>query len=151
MFEHVPWIVKVVQYYLGMPLASLLQKLGIEVTPEQLFPVHVVTSLLIILSVVVFVSIMKKRLSIYPSMMQYIVEGYVGFINSMVIDIIGEKGKKYLPCIGTLGVFILLSNLLGLIPGLASPTSNINITGGCAIFIFVYYHWQGIREQGIGK
>jgi F-type H+-transporting ATPase subunit a len=110
-----------------------------------------VLSLLIVIFLVIFFSIISRRLKIYPSMTQYILEAYVNFINSMVSDLIGEKGKRYIPCIGTLGIFILLSNLLGLIPGLASPTSNINVTGGCAIFIFIYYHWQGLKEHGLVK
>ena len=147
MFEHTPWIVEQVQHYLGIPLSTLLGNAGFKATPEQLFPSHVVMALIILFSLVLFLNIMKKKLTIYPSFMQYILEAYINFINSLVSDIIGEKGKKYLPCIGTLGLFILLSNLLGLIPGLASPTSNINVTAGCALFIFLYYHWQGFKEQ----
>jgi F-type H+-transporting ATPase subunit a len=47
-----------------------------------------------------------------------------------------------------LGIFILLGNYAGLVPGLMAPTSNINVTLGCAITIWVYYHIQGIRQQG---
>lgn len=151
MFEHIPWIVKIIQQHLGLPLCNLLATIGIRTTPEALLPTHLVLSLLIVLFLIIFFGIMKNRLKIYPSMLQYILEAYVKFINSLVTDLIGEKGKKFLPCIGTLGVFILISNLLGLIPGLASPTSNINVTGGCALFIFIYYHWQGLKEHGLIK
>ena len=50
--------------------------------------------------------------------------------------------------IATFGVFILLGNYMGLIPGLMAPTSSINVTLGCALTIWVYYHYQGIRENG---
>jgi len=149
MFEHVPWIVVIVQKYFGVPLCSLLGTYGLKTTPELLFPGHIVMAFIIVFFLLVFLGMMKKRLSIYPNLAQYFMESYVNFISSMVIDTIGEKGKKYIPCIGTLGIFILLSNLLGLIPGLTSPTSNINITAGCALFVFMYYHWQGIKEQGM--
>ena len=45
---------------------------------------------------------------------------------------------------------IWLCNLSGLVPGLMAPTSNYNVTLGCAITVWVYYHFQGIKEQGIG-
>ena len=46
-------------------------------------------------------------------------------------------------------MFILLGNYMGLVPGLMAPTSSINVTLGCALTTWVYYHFQGIREQGI--
>jgi len=151
MEEHIPWIVRIVQEYIGKPLSNFLMQIGVRISPEQLFPTHIVMALIVVIFLVIFLSIMKGRYSIYPSTIQHILESYVNFINSMLSDIIGEKGKKFLPCIGTLGLFILLSNLLGLIPGFASPTSNINVTAGCAVFIFIYYHWQGIKELGLLK
>ena len=60
-----------------------------------------------------------------------------------------RRGTQFLPLIATLGLFILLGNYMGLIPGLMSPTSSINVTLGCAITTWVYYHYQGIRAQGI--
>jgi ATP synthase subunit 6 len=66
-----------------------------------------------------------------------------------MLEYIGPKGPKYLPLVGTLFVFILLGNLMGLVPGLMAPTSNINVTLGCALTTFVYYQFQGFREQGI--
>ena len=48
-----------------------------------------------------------------------------------------------------MGIFILFGNLMGLIPGFMAPTSSINVTLGCAVTVWVYYHAQGIRSQGI--
>jgi F-type H+-transporting ATPase subunit a len=62
---------------------------------------------------------------------------------------IGPEGRNYLPLIATLGLFILLGNYAGLIPGLMAPTSDINVTVGCAITTWVYYHFQGFRKQGV--
>jgi F-type H+-transporting ATPase subunit a len=53
--------------------------------------------------------------------------------------------------VGSVGIFILCANLMGLIPGLMAPTSNINVTLGCALTVWVYYHVQGLREQGLLK
>ncbi len=46
-------------------------------------------------------------------------------------------------------VVILLSNLSGLVPGLMAPTTNLNVTLGCAVTVWVYYHYQGFKEQGV--
>ena len=70
---------------------------------------------------------------------------------AMLADYVGHKGPRYLAIVSTMFVFILSGNLMGLIPGLMAPTSNINITLGCALTVTVYYHLQGVREQGLGR
>ena len=67
----------------------------------------------------------------------------------MLEEWIGPKGRNYLPLIATFGIFILFGNYMGLVPGLMAPTSNINVTLGCAITTWVYYHFQGVKEQGV--
>ena len=62
---------------------------------------------------------------------------------------IGPKGRRFLPIVGALGAFILVGNYLGLVPGFMAPTSNINVTVGCALTAWVYYHLQGIMAQGL--
>jgi F-type H+-transporting ATPase subunit a len=58
---------------------------------------------------------------------------------------------KYLPFFGTLFIFILFSNLIGIIPGFESPTMAAPVPAGCAIAVFCYYNLMGFREQGVGK
>ncbi len=53
-----------------------------------------------------------------------------------------------MPLIATLGLFILTSNLLGLVPGLVAPTANMYTTIACAVIVFCYYHYLGVRKQG---
>ncbi|HXG51882.1 MAG TPA: F0F1 ATP synthase subunit A [candidate division Zixibacteria bacterium] len=64
--------------------------------------------------------------------------------------IIGRAGRKYVPFFATFFFFILLSNLLGLLPGFSPPTSNLNTTLGLALVSFVGYNVIAVREQGIG-
>jgi F-type H+-transporting ATPase subunit a len=66
-------------------------------------------------------------------------------------QIIGKDARRYFPVIGTLAIFIFFSNVLGLVPGFSPPTNNWNTTFACAFFVFVYYNFQGIRVQGLGK
>ena len=64
-------------------------------------------------------------------------------------DILGHRGREFLPLIGTLGFFILFSNLLGLVPGFLPPTDNLNTTVACALVIFVATHYYGVKAHGI--
>ena len=112
---------------------------------------HVWMALFVVLFCLIFFGYWKRKYNIYPTFVQQALEVYYRFVENLVRDMIGPGWKRYFPLIGTLGIFILLSNLMGLIPIFKSPTSNINVTFGCAITVFVYYHAQGIREQGLWK
>jgi F-type H+-transporting ATPase subunit a len=83
-----------------------------------------------------------------PGKLQIILEDVVSFLVGVLEDNMGPKGRKFLPLLGTIFVFILLGNLMGQIPGLGSPTSNINVPFACAITLWLYYHWQGILANG---
>lgn len=63
-------------------------------------------------------------------------------------QIIGKQGRKYVPFFATFFLLILLSNLLGLLPGFAPPTGNLNTTLGLALCSFIGYNVIGVREQG---
>ena len=64
--------------------------------------------------------------------------------------IIGKAGRKYVPFFATFFLFILFSNLMGLLPGFAAPTGNLNTTLGLALVSFIGYNIIGVREQGPG-
>jgi len=66
-------------------------------------------------------------------------------------DMMGPKrAKRYFPLVGSLSVFILFANVLGLIPGFTPPTSSWNITLGCAAVVFVMFNYYGFKEGGLG-
>jgi len=73
----------------------------------------------------------------------------VAAINNLAVEVIGKEGKKYTPFLGTIFVYILVSNFLGLVPGLKSPTSNLSIIIPIALLVFVMYNFYGIRKQGV--
>jgi F-type H+-transporting ATPase subunit a len=91
----------------------------------------------------------KRRL--VPGKLQSVLELIIEFFVGQLTEIIGPEGRKFLPMLGTVGLFIFCSNLMGLIPGLMSPTSKLNVTIGCALTVFVYYHYQGMKAQGFFK
>lgn len=73
------------------------------------------------------------------------VEGIVNLMESVM----GHDARKYLPLIGSLFIYIFVSNLLGMVPGINPPTSNINTNLACSLTVFVTYNVMGIREQGL--
>jgi F-type H+-transporting ATPase subunit a len=91
-----------------------------------------------------------KRLQSVPSGLQNFMEVVVGGIENMLVDTMGEHGRPFFPLIATLAVFILVSNLIGLIPGFYPPTANINTTAACAVVVFCATHIVGVKEHGAG-
>jgi len=75
-------------------------------------------------------------------------ELFTEMILQFLNDIIGHRGREFLPLIGTLGFFILFSNLLGLIPGFLPPTDNLNTTVACALVVFLATHYYGVKAHG---
>jgi len=150
--EHSLAIVDFVNRLLGKPVASFLALLGIEVKdPAHVIPDYIVMCFFVAIFLVLFLGLASRKRSLVPSKLQSVMEMIIETFEGLLTDIIGEQGKKYLPMIGTIGLFILFCNLIGLVPGLMSPTTKLNVTAGCALSIFVYYHWQGIRAQGFLK
>jgi F-type H+-transporting ATPase subunit a len=76
-------------------------------------------------------------------------EVFVGFWYGTMKDMMGpRRAKRYFPIVGSLACFILFANALGLIPGFVPPTSNWNVTMGCALIVFVMFNYYGFRENG---
>lgn len=72
-----------------------------------------------------------------------------GFIFNFADTAIGEKAKRFYPLFIGIFMFVLTGNLIGLIPGFISPTSNLSVTLGLALITFCFYHYQGLREHGL--
>lgn len=91
-----------------------------------------------------------RRLQLLPrggqGFVELVLEGILGFMERVM----GPHAKEHLPVIGGIVLFIVTSNLLGIIPGLFSATANINMTAGCAVTIFLYYQYIGFRRHGFG-
>ena len=90
-----------------------------------------------------------RRMSILPGRFQNVMEVIIGGFDSLLTDTMGHEGRKFFPLIATLGLYILTSNLLGMIPGFESPTANLNTTVSLAIVVFVMTHAVGIKVHGL--
>jgi F-type H+-transporting ATPase subunit a len=89
-----------------------------------------------------------RRMNMLPGKLQNAMEAVLGGFDDLLVETMGPEGRKFFPLIATLGLYILTSNLLGLLPGFESPTANINTTVSMAVVVFMMTHVVGIRIHG---
>ncbi|MBU4120440.1 MAG: F0F1 ATP synthase subunit A [Proteobacteria bacterium] len=89
-----------------------------------------------------------RRMNMLPGRFQNVMEAVLGGFDDLLVETMGPEGRKFFPLIATLGLYILTSNLLGLLPGFESPTANLNTTVSMAVVVFVMTHVVGIRIHG---
>jgi len=124
---------------------------------ELLAPLHISTAgadaiaytWLIIITLALLSVLATKALTAVPGGLQNFMEVVVGGIENMIVETMGEHGRPFFPLIATLAIFVLVSNLIGLIPGFFPPTANINTTAACAVVVFVVTHVVGVKEHGV--
>lgn len=106
-------------------------------------------AILVVIFVPILFAILAKKPGMVPTPIQNIFEIYIQFIDNMIKENMGEKGRKYFPLIAAIGLFVFFGNLLGMIPGFESPTANLNTTMALALLVFFIYNFEGIRENGV--
>lgn len=102
--------------------------------------------------------IATRKLSIFPTRLQLVFEGILGYFSDLVGNMMPKEGKKHFPLIASLFLFIVTANLMGQLPlkmlelktgEFASPTNDINLTAGLAIIVLIYYVTAGlIKKKG---
>ena len=106
---------------------------------------------------IVFAFFATRKMSIIPNKLQAVAEGILGIFVGLTDSMIGAKGRKHVPLLASLFLFILTANLLGQLPWrlyhlktgeLASPTNDINMTAAMAIMVLIYYVYQGVKIKG---
>jgi F-type H+-transporting ATPase subunit a len=134
----------------GPAVLALLLRLGIHPKhPATPISNSFAMELLVVVLLTIFFIAVRTRLSVEnPGALQHTMEGIHGFISDLADEVIGHDGGKYVPYLVTLGLFILSCNLIGLVPGLESPTAVVIVPLGCALLTWFYYHYQGLRSKG---
>jgi F-type H+-transporting ATPase subunit a len=157
METQVSWLTQIVNHYLGHFALSLLRALHIHPShPATPIPQHVVMTVVVFVIVALFTLWLRPRLSVEnPGGAQQIAEllitNPIGFgIRDLLIESAHDKKGKYVAMVGSVAVFILVSNMLSVIPSLYSPTGEISVPLGCAIVTFLYFNWQGIKHHTVG-
>jgi F-type H+-transporting ATPase subunit a len=108
----------------------------------------VFTTWVVIALIGCFAWLVTRRLQMRPGRLQTLVEAIVTIIEESVRDIAPQHYQQIMPFIGSLWVFLVIANLIGLIPGVHSPTRDLSATAAIAFVVFLSVHWYGIRIQG---
>lgn len=146
------WFTEILNRLFAGPVDSFLHLLGI--TPKH--PSAPITNafameLLVFAFLLIVFLLVRSRLSVEsPGALQHTFEGVEGFVLGQSREIIGHHSEPYTPFFAIVFIFILICNLIGLIPGFESPTGVPAVPLGCAICAFVYYHFQGFKHAGVG-
>ncbi len=143
---------QLLNHLFGGAVLALLQALHIAVKhPTRPISDSFAMEVLVFLLLLLFFLAARMRLSVdSPGTVQHVVEGIEGFIGDMAEETIGgHHYQRYVPYLVTLGLFILVGNLIGLVPGLESPTGVPVVPLGCTLVTWFYYHYHGVRENGV--
>ncbi|MGD0986513.1 MAG: F0F1 ATP synthase subunit A [Candidatus Sulfotelmatobacter sp.] len=146
------WFTHTLNQMLAGPVTSLL--LAVHVEPK--YPAAPISNsfameFLVFLFLVAVFLLVRSRLSVDdPGGLQHAFEGIEGFIQGQSNEIIGHHSEGYTAFLTTLFLFIVFSNLLGVVPTFESPTAVPIVPLGCALCAFFYYQAQGFKHAGIG-
>src|ERR1700761_514994 len=106
--------------------------------------------LVFVLLLLYFIAIRLSLSVEKPNGVQHLAEITNEFVSEQSEQIIGHGYERFVGYLTALALFILASNLLGLIPGLESPTADVTVPLGFALVTFIYYHYHGVRANGFG-
>jgi len=143
---------QILNAHFAAPVTALLEALHVHPAHPQA-PITDAFSmeLLVFLVLLAYFIVVRLTLSIEkPGAVQHLAEMTHEFVNEQGESIIGHGHERFVSFLTALLLFILLSNLAGLIPGLESPTANPVVPLGFALVTFLYYHFHGVRSNGFG-
>jgi F-type H+-transporting ATPase subunit a len=92
--------------------------------------------------------LVRRNVTLVPGRLQNFFEALIGALEDFVISNTGEKGRRFVPFLCAIFLYILTMNLMGLLPGFDAPTANLNTTVAVALCVFLYYNYVGIRQWG---
>jgi F-type H+-transporting ATPase subunit a len=136
--------------HFGAFTTSLLRSLHIQpLYPQAPISDAFAMEVLVFVALMAYFIVVRLTLDVEkPGSVQHLAEMTHEFVSEQGESIIGDGYKKFLSYLTVLGLFILLANLMGLIPGLKSPTANVVVPLAFALCTFIYYHYHGIRANG---
>jgi F-type H+-transporting ATPase subunit a len=134
------------------PVDALLRAVHVHpMYPEAPISNAVAMEVIVVALLLVYFVAVRASLSVdRPNGVAHSAEMVHEFVSGQAESIVGHGYEKFVGYLSVLALFILVMNLLGLIPGLMSPTSNQVVPLGLALVTFVYYHYHGIRSNGAG-
>ena len=110
---------------------------------------HVIYSWFVIVLLIVFAVLATRKIEMVPTKGQNFFEIIISGMEEFMVDITGEEGRWFFPFIATIFIYIATCNLIALVPGFFPPTASINTTVACAVPVFLFTHYIGIKYHGI--
>ncbi len=100
--------------------------------------------------VLVIAKMATSNLRVVPTGTQNVMEAYLSGVLAMGADVMGKaEARRYLPLVATIGLFVGIANVIGVIPGFEAPSAFLDFTLALALVVFVYYNFEGIRRNGL--
>src|SRR5215471_18845883 len=137
--------------HFAAPVTALLEAVHVHPAhPEAPITNAFAMELLVFLFLIAYFVVVRISLSVEkPNGVQHLAEMTNEFVEGQSESIIGHGYERFVSYLTALFLFILLSNLMGLVPGLESPTANVVVPLGFALVTFLYYHFHGVRANGV--
>lgn len=151
MHEHELWFTALLNHYLAAPANALFQLVGFHTEdPAKPWSNYMSMEILVIALLMTVAVIVRSSLSVdRPGKLQLVMENIYGFIAELGHEVVGHGSKPRIAFFSMVFLFIVTSNVMGVIPTLESPTMFYYVPAGVALAVFCYYNGQGIKEQGI--
>jgi F-type H+-transporting ATPase subunit a len=151
MLVWIDFITRLLNQWFAAPVNALLALVGVH-SAHPSHPINntLTLELMVLGGLILFFIVVRVSLSVEkPGNAQHLAEMAHEFVDGQAAQIMGHGYERFLPVVTCLLVFILCCNCFGLFPGIETPTANPVVPLGLAIFTFVYYHWHGLRAQGL--
>ena len=151
MGHHELWFTELLNNYFAAPAQAVLNMVGVQAAnPARPWVNFVAMEIMVALIIVVLFAIVRSRLSVdKPGKLQHAFELVYNFQRQQAEEIIGHHdGPKYVAFAGTLFIFVLFGNLIGVVPSFESPTMFAPVPWGCAMASFLVYNLLGFGANG---
>jgi F-type H+-transporting ATPase subunit a len=151
--HHEPWLTALFNDHLAGAANAILSLAGVHAhNPARPWTPSLTMEILVVLIIMATFAVLRPSLSMdKPGGLQHIFEVIYNFLHEQAEEQVGHHGHHYLALFGTIFIFVLFANLLGIIPTLESPTMFPEVPAGIALVAFAYYNLMGIMSHGVGK
>ena len=144
-------VTRLLNHLLAGPIVALLQAIGVHpANPAAPISDALALEVVVVFGLIAFFALVRLTLSVEkPNPAQQIAELIHDFTGTNGEQIIGHGHERFQAFVTCIFLFVVLNNLLGLIPGIDTPTSFPVVPLGIAVLTFLYYNFHGVREQGV--
>lgn len=146
------WITALFNRFLSEPANAILAAFGLKAAdPAHPWADWLAIEIVVVALTMILFAYLRTRLSVdSPGKLQHCFELFYEFIRAQAEEVVGHGSKRFLAFFGTIFLFVLFMNLIGIIPTLASPTQFPVVPTGLAVATFIYYNSVGLRAHGVG-